>query len=74
MESRKSTEKTFISWVATLNDKVPLDVENGRVVVVFNLAKLEEIDAASWSVLSVEINDDVAHRRFKKNRHVFRCD
>lgn len=68
------SKKTFISRVATLNDKIPLDVEDGRVVVVFNLAKLEEIDTASWSVLSVEINDDVAHRRFKKNRHVLRCD
>ena len=57
-----------------MNDEIPLDVKDGRVVVVFNLAKLEEIDAASWSVLSVEINDDVAHRRFKKNRHVLRCD
>ena len=74
MKSRKSSEKTFISRVATLNDEIPLDVKDGRVVVVFNLAKLEEIDAASWSVLSVEINDDVAHRRFKKNRHVLRCD
>ena len=62
-------KSTFVGWIPTLNDKVSLDVEYGRIVVVLDLAELQEINTAARPVLGIQINDDVAHRRFEKNRH-----
>ena len=56
--------------VAALGQEISLHGVEETEVVVLNLAQFEEVDAASWSLLGVQVDHYIAQRRLEEDGHV----
>ena len=58
-----------VGWISGLCDEILLNIEEEAIVVVFHLAKLQEVLGGFGTLIHVQINCKIAKRCFQNNRH-----